>query len=284
MTNTLTNNRQSIASRIQEMVAADEVQLPPLPEVALKIQEVLGADMPDMRELGGLLTQDPAIAAGILRIANSAAFGGLGRIENLTAAVQRIGMRQVGAIVTGLSMKGHFQHPSPVKRQILQTLWDHSITAAFAARAIATRIGSKPERSFLCGLLHDCGSVLALAAADRLEESGEMAEATPALLMELMDGLHAELGYSVICNWNLPEELAVAVRDHHGAPGESDDLVLTVQAADLITQKLGFHLRPDEDLSVVGHPVVQALGLDDLTVATMMIDMEDHLIEMKRLF
>ena len=46
----------------------------------------------------------------------------------------------------------------------------------------------------------------------------------------------------------------------------------------------GFHLHPDPEASVVEHPVIEDLGLDDMAVATLMIDMEDHLEEMKRLF
>lgn len=274
----------SIASRISELVAKEDVQLPPLPEVAMKIQEVLASDAPDMRELGALLTQDPAIAAALLRIANSAAFGGLGRIENLTAAVQRIGTRQVGAIVTGLCLKGHFEHPSPEKREILSILWDHSVTSAFAAREIAHRISANAERAFLCGLLHDCGKVLVLAAVDHMEREESADAASRELMAELMEELHGELGYSVLLAWNFPVEVAEIARRHGNVSERADDLLLCVQAANLITRKLGFHLDPDEELPIIGDPVIQALGLDDLTVATMMIDMEDHLREMKKLF
>lgn len=249
----------------------------------MRVQEVLNSPSINMRELGSLLTRDPAIVAALLRLANSAAFGGLGRIERLPTAVQRIGLKQVGAIVTALGLKSHFEHPSPEKKALLGTLWDHSVTSAFAARSIARRVGANQERAFLGGLLHDCGKVLVLAAADRIEEDGLGFEASPELLMELMDQLHAELGYGVLMSWNLPEELAVVARDHSDFVDDADPLLLCVQAANLITRKLGFHLQPDESITLVGHPVMDDLGLDDLTIATMMIDMEDHLVEMKAL-
>ena len=275
---------RSLASRITELVENDAVQLPPLPEVAMRVQEVLNSPSINMRELGSLLTRDPAIVAALLRLANSAAFGGLGRIEKLPVAVQRIGLRQVGAIVTALGLKEHFEHPSPEKRAILEVLWDHSVTSAFAARAIARRVGENQERAFLGGLLHDCGKILVLVALDRVEEEGLGFEPSRDLMIELMNELHGELGRGVLARWNLPDELAQVAASHDSYVEDADALLLSVQAANMITKKLGFHLEPDDTITLVGHPVMADLGLDDLTIATLMIDMEDHLAEMRAMF
>lgn len=284
MTDAVEETTGSLASQIRELVEADEVQLPPLPEVAVRVQEILSSDHADMRELDRLLSEDPAIVAALLRLANSAAFGGLRQVETLSMALQRIGLRQVGAIVTGLSLKGHFGQGTGIKKELLGVLWDHSVTTAFAARAIARQIDLDAEKSFLAGLLHDCGMVLVLTAVARLEETGVVSSPTRELLVELMDELHAELGHSVLTNWNLPEDIAKVALHHEEAADESDELTLSVQAADLITRKLGFHLNPDETVSVVEDPVMESLGMDDLTVATLMVDMEDHLLEMRKLF
>ena len=284
MTHAVSSQGTSVADQIRALVAADEVKMAPLPEVAIRVQELLGGDGGSMRELSELLSQDPAIVASLLRLANSASYGGLGRIENLNAAVQRIGLREVGAIVTGMSLKSHFKQATGEKLTILETLWDHSVTTAFAARLIARRMGERAEMAFLAGLLHDCGKVLVLTAVDHLEARGLNVTLTTSALHELMTELHAELGYDVLTSWGLPEDVAeVALRHPEFEPG-GEDLLLAVQAANLITQKLGFHLYPDPDLDILDQPVIDELGLDDVTVATMMIDMEDHLEEMRSLF
>ncbi len=284
MENTVVETGTSLAAKVHELVASDSVQLPPLPEVAVKAREMLSSENMQAGALGDLLAQDAAIVASLLRLANSAAFGGLGRVESLSTAMQRIGFRQVGAIVTGLSLKGHFDHPSPEKRALLGILWDHSVTSAFAARSIAARIGVDGERAFLSGLLHDCGKVLVLRAVDHLEEGVLDFEVTEDLVRELMEALHAELGHRVLTDWNLPEEICEVALNHGRFQAKGDDLMLCVQAANLITCRLGFHLNPDPELVVVEDPIIEDLGLDDLTLATLMVDMEDHLTEMKNLF
>jgi putative nucleotidyltransferase with HDIG domain len=265
-------------------VEAEEVQLPPLPEVAVKVQEIISSEFADTRELDRLLSEDPAIVAALLRLANSAAFGGLRQVESLSMAVQRIGLRQVGAIVTGLSVKNHFRQGEGVKRDLMEVIWDHAVTCAFAARTIAREIGFESEKAFLAGLLHDCGMVLVLNAVAHMEDEGENISDSRDFLIDLMDQLHVDLGHRVLTDWNLPSEVADVALRHEEEPTPGDDLLLCVQASDLITQKLGFHLHPEEETPIVDHPVMDNLGLDDLAVATLMVDMEDHLLEMKELF
>jgi putative nucleotidyltransferase with HDIG domain len=284
MNHLLVDQAESLGTRILELVEAEEVQLPPLPEIALKAQEILSSEMAETRELDRLLSQDPGIAAALLRLANSTAFGARGTVESLSVAIQRIGLRQVGAMVTGLSVKTQFQNGAGVKRQLLEILWDHSVTSAFAARTIAKEIGLDPEAAFLAGLLHDCGMVLVLAGVAHVEKEDGQPSAERDSLVALMEELHGELGYKVLNSWNLPEEIAYVALHHEDEAVHDDDLLLTVKASDLITKKLGFHLDPDEETSLVEHPVMENLGLDDLAVATLMVDMEDHLLEMRALF
>lgn len=273
-----------IASRINALIMTGDVQLPALPEVAIRAQEILSSEELDTRELGELLTGDPAIAAALLRLANSAHFGGMQEVGTVLGAVQRIGMREVGAIVTGLSLRSQFDHPQPDKKALLQSLWDHSVTTAFAAQALAFRVGVDEEHAFLGGLLHDCGKVLVLSCVDRLETDGCDFEPSRELILELMTRLHCDLGCHLLVSWNIPGDLATVARDHQVRIPGASDLLLCVQAANHITRKLGYHLSPDPELNLSGLPVIEDLGISDIELATLMIDMEDHLEEMKSLF
>ena len=66
--------------------------------------------------------------------------------------------------------------------------------------------------------------------------------ATRPVLMELMLQLHADLGATMLADWNIEAEIADVARDHETRVEEASDLLLAVQAANLITQKLSFHL------------------------------------------
>lgn len=275
---------QSLAQHIIDLIDADQVPLPSLPAIVVKAQQLLASDSVSPAALSNLLSQDAAMVAALMRIANSATFGGLGRVDSLNAAIQRIGQTQVGAIVTGIGLKDQYDHRDPVRAKTLRALWTHSVTSAFAARTIAHKIGINVERAFLAGLLHDCGKPLVLSAMDVLRKKGKFRSVTPVVMCELTRSLHTLLGNRVLVSWSFPDEVAQAALLHHEPALPGQDMVLLVQAANLITRRLGYHPEPDPETTVVDHPVIAELGLSDVQVAALMVDMELYLEEMQRLF
>jgi HD-like signal output (HDOD) protein len=238
----------------------------------------------DAKQVADLVRSDPAVAASLLRIANSAVFGGLQKVTDLKQAIARLGLRQVNGIVTALQVKGNFTHDSAGKRDILHALWDHSVASAFAARRLAQRLEVDAEEAFLAGLLHDAGRLLVLKAIDRFESELD-APPTRAVLDELMEVLHARLGYTALSRWKIPESCARIALRHEEFPKDDDEPLLScIQAADLITAKLGFHLKPAPDVDLLHQEAVARLGLSDMDLATLMVDLEDELEEVRKLF
>jgi len=71
---------------------------------------------------------------------------------------------------------------------------------------------------------------------------------------------------------------------HHDDSGtNADGLTLRVQAADLITKKIGIHPEPDPNLVLEDMPVIERLGLTELEIAALMVDLEDEIANLQRL-
>jgi HD-like signal output (HDOD) protein len=267
----------SLAHQIQAAVANGELTLPPLPEVASRLMQLLKNEKAaDPRTVSELIANEPAITAAILRLANSAAFGGLRRVDALDQAIARLGMRQVGSLVTAITHKGHFAAGHPEKVRVLHALWDHSVASAMAARHLAGLGGDDRSEAFLAGLLHDVGKLLVLKAVDQLEKRGGD-RFTPIVIDELMGMLHGQLGHGVLVAWNFPEPISRVALRHHEPPALDDLLLLRVQAANAIARKLGLHPHPDPDLDLLEEPAIEALRLDDLELASLMVEVEDEI-------
>jgi HD-like signal output (HDOD) protein len=272
-----------LADRIVEAVERDEVQIPPLPELTIRLGELLSRDDVDARQVADLVRSDPAVAASLLRIANSAVFGGLHKVTELRQAIARLGLRQVHGIVTALQIKGNFTHDSRGKSEILHVIWDHSVATAFAARRLAQRMELDGEEAFLAGLLHDTGRLLVLKAIDKLESELDAPPTRP-VVDELMDMLHPRLGHAALSRWQIPESIARIALHHEEPPREGDPLLLCIQAADLVTAKLGFNLTPAPEIDLLQEDSVARLELSDIEIATLMVDLEDELEEIRKLF
>ena len=109
-----------VVQHLIDLVDNDELVLPTLPEVALRIREA--ANDPDVspRELSSLLGSDPAISARLIRIANSPLMRSMQRIDTLPHAISRLGVSYSCNLAVGLAMAQMFQATNEVIDERLQ--------------------------------------------------------------------------------------------------------------------------------------------------------------------
>jgi putative nucleotidyltransferase with HDIG domain len=276
---------QSLTVKIKRTIESKRISLPPLPEIITRLQDVLSdEDNASSKKVAYLVRTEPAVVATLLKLANSAAFGGLHRISDLSQAIARLGFRQVTSVVTTLIHRGYFQTRDPLKASMLQTLWGHALATALASKHLAELTGAETEESYVAGLLHDTGKLLVLRGLDHLEKAGKAPQITRAVLDELMDVLHTELGQQTLRSWNLPEPICnVALRHHDERLKLSESLILRVQAADAISKKIGEHLNPMPDLDLLELHAIEQMNLTDVELAGLIVDIEDRLAEIRRL-
>lgn len=269
---------QPIVSRVRDAVRRGELTLPPLPAVATRVLEMLqDEDHLELRKLQATIQSDGAMAASILRMANSAAFGGLQEISDLDRAISRLGLQQVASVVVALTAKSRFKSSDANQAKLLQALWDHALVTALAAKRLTALHGGETENAFLAGLLHDVGKLLVLKFADDCDGSTpDKTPVTPFVMDELMTAVHAEMGYETLKSWKIPEVIArVALLHHHPEPAAEDHLLIRVQAANMISRKMGAHPQPQPDLNLMEVQSIERLNLTDLELAVLQTDLED---------
>jgi putative nucleotidyltransferase with HDIG domain len=276
----------SLASRIEAEIRAGRVELPVLPEAAARIREITARDG-GAREIVTVIEREQSLAAAILRYANSVAYAGLREITDLQQAVTRLGLATVEQTVLALSAKGAFAAKDRVDEEIYRQLWTHSVTTAFAARRLAPRTpGLNSETVFLAGLLHDIGKVVVLRCIGALRRRDpERFSFERSTVLEFFDGLHCKVGDHLCRAWNLPAEIREVARRHHEPNlGPADALIAVIQLASQVAAKLGASLHPDPDISLLGTQGAAILRLDDVRVATLLVDVEDDVSRMHDVF
>ena len=274
----------SIVSRVQELIASGEFQLPPVPELALRLRTALEDDSTDRRQIVELISAEPAVAATLLRTANCEALG-FRATSDLSQAISRLGLKQVQAIVTAVLVQGQFEADTDSTRNTTKTLWDHAIASATVAKHLAKRESYSPDDAFLSGLLHGIGRLLVLRALDRLGQVDTELALTPAAVDELVEALQYELGFSTLWSWNFTEDICEAARALN--PEEANPtgtISRIVRAADLIAQKLGMHPRPDPDVELLDDATIQSFDIGEEDMAALLVDLEREIDEVKSAF
>jgi HD-like signal output (HDOD) protein len=185
-------------------------ELVSLPDVYLRLQQLIQSDTASLDQVAEVLTLDPSLVARLLRIANSALYNFPSSIDTVTRAVTLLGVRQVHDLVLASSVVRSFAGLGNAVLD-MNTFWYRSVQCGILARTLAEGAGMRDcESLFVRGLLHDLGHLVlyhhypeqcraALAAAN--DDYAALPAAEQRLIGCDANSLTAEL----MSEWKLPE-------------------------------------------------------------------------------
>ena len=247
---------------LKARLVADAVDLPSLPEIALRIRHALAADDVDTEQIIRLIGMEPALATRLLRTANCALFyRGAKPVTNLRMAVTRLGYRMVRIVSVSLAAQQVFiGYAVESLRPYLEEIWRHSIRVAALGYLLAKRSGiGDAEEAFLAGLLHEVGKLyILMQAKDRMELFK-----SEAAFASIMAERHADIGHAIISAWEFSEDLATAIGEHEFCGlecGDQPSLTEMLAVANFLANRMESGLNEDEMFENL--PDFGALALD----------------------
>ncbi len=265
------------AQQIVTKALAKIGEIATLPEVTLRIINIVEDPHSTARDLHAIIKHDPPLTAKILKVVNSAFYGLPGQIGSVDRAIVLLGLRAVKNIAIATSVTRLFNGVRPVSGFDPKELWRHCVAVGVASRLIFQKKSKGlAEEAFLAGLIHDIGIIVAFQAfADRFGE----------VLARVQDGNttwcqaeaeifgvdHQMLGTGLALKWKFPMGLRAAIGYHHAPDRVSEDnrsMACAVHLADLIAceDRMGFCMTIREDEAMVTPQLLEMLGLteDDL--------------------
>ncbi|RJQ46188.1 MAG: HDOD domain-containing protein [Nitrospiraceae bacterium] len=215
--------------------------LPTLPVVAQEILMLLDDDLVSINKLENIIENDPAIAARILSLANSA-FWKTAPVRTLGEAIFRIGFNGVRYLAVGISLMTLFD--AGKNKVAYQKIYNHSVAAGFVSKMLSEHLRTGiSDEIWISGMLHDLGiMVLNRYFSDSYSKVLKMLENGTPLLeaeREALDFTHAEIGSWLAEEWNLPGTTIQATLYHHepSAAVEYVGHVAVVHIADYLTAR-----------------------------------------------
>jgi len=258
---------QSSASTIDRIEQAliqkldkGDVELPLLPQVASQVMALASDATADAAKLSSLIHQDQALAAHVLRIANSPAYMPRSPVVSLQHAVAMLGINLLSEIAFTASLKtGAFQVPG--HEDHVKLLWRHSLASGAFGKEVARMRRVNVETAYLCGLLHGIGKPVVLRTVANLGK--ELNTPIDKAMMELLlKGYHPRVGSLIAEKWELPKQVAEAIAyytDYDHAAAFKQECMLTCVADCLATHLLAPDWLSEEELRE--HPVFADLNL-----------------------
>jgi HD-like signal output (HDOD) protein len=230
---------------LADLVARGDLVIPPYPAAALRLRRIVETDNFGLSEVADAASADPALAAALLRVANSALYQSSGGavVTTLGRAVHRLGARSVAAIATAAAVSATANAPGPLI-DVKYRVWRHSVTCALACQRFADRATVDPDEAFLAGLLHGFGRSVAVACLERVLPSLPQKQMSLLEWMQAAEPHRGELARAVAKQWQLPEPLVQAVAGENAST--SQPMSALVAFADRLAAAIDRGLSSDE--------------------------------------
>lgn len=202
---------EKISQAIIHAIDKDQLVLPTMPEMALRVREVAEDADASIGQLAKVISSDAALTARIIKVANNPLFRAPREIEDVNMALSRLGMQYTCNIATGLAMEQMFQATSDIVDKRMREVWSKSSEIAGICHVFCKHYTKlRPDQAALAGLVFQIGVLPILSYA----------EDNPALLRDSMtldsviEAAHPVIGAKILTAWEFPLELQQVPINH----------------------------------------------------------------------
>lgn len=242
-----------------------EIELPSMPNLLFKIRQSLYEKDNSAAEIGQMMYLDPALAARVIRIANSSMYTGQQPVNDCQSAISRMGISVVQNLVTGIVLRNAYSFKkNPKAQKLVKQAWQQSCRVGALSHVLAgVTVGVRPDKAMLAGLIHNIGVLPLLNYILQFPE----VDINPKLLNQIISGYQGKLGTMLLTKWQFDPEY-LYIPELTGQPAydsDSDEATLTdvvvVARMHLMADKME-HDKFVERLSVM--PSYQKMSISKL--------------------
>lgn len=202
-----------VRDKMQQKELRSQV-VPRLPMIIPKLLRSLRDPNSSARDYVKIINKDPAMSAAVVKLANSAYFNPSDtHIGNIERAVVKLGISGLRSVLSAAVMQPIIQQDSPYHSQTGKRLWHHSLMCAVACEQIAESRGLEPFKVYLLGLVHDIGKIALYGSLCKEFQLNGDQQPSQAAFLPLMRSQSAYISYCIAQDWQLPEELILALQE-----------------------------------------------------------------------
>ncbi|MHB1116788.1 HDOD domain-containing protein [Sideroxydans sp.] len=224
-----TQETSPVLERLFAAIENDEIRLPAMPDLALKIQNMLDDMNVSTQQIVAIVATDPVLSSQIIKTANSALYAGKPQVDTLMAAVSRIGYKMLRNIIITFSMNKMSNATHPAVKKHIADFWAHSKEVAAISYVLSKNHRHlNPDQAMMAGLIHDIGTLPLCLHAEKM-----VSNLDEAILDSLSRRFRAIIGNRLLLDWSFPTEITEVVLIHedlHYDPESS-----TISYADVVT-------------------------------------------------
>lgn len=203
---------------IKELLSGKN-RLPSPPAIAIKILETVRKDDFTFKDLAGVIESDPALAARVLKTANSPYYNLSNPVTGIEKSLAILGTHAVKNIALSFVICSEFQCES-YETFDATIFWRNALSSAVAAELTASLVGAPGNDIFITALLHDIGIMVMHGCQPQdyqlvFNSRNERQRPLPEIERMIFGFDHQEVGATLLKSWLLPKDIYEPIRHHH---------------------------------------------------------------------
>ena len=279
--------KESTQQNLEKKILRDVKDLPPMPKVILKAQQMMEDPELDIKGIASLIETDQAIAVKVLRLANSAFYGLSGKVSSIHQAFVVLGYKTLMQILSIASFSTFLGKSLPGYGFDSEDLMRHSLAVALSSKIIAEKIDPNlANEAHTAGLIHDIGKIILDTYISEMKERFsrflENEQRTFLSAEKQIIGFdHAEIAFEICKKWNIPNAMTQAIRYHHcPSSSQKEKLPYILHLADYIAAKIGGGYDSDDLLYQLEEGTMNYLGIQFKDVSTIMSEVMESIAQL----
>lgn len=220
----------------------------PLPQILARAAARARDPASTVEEVAAVLMLDPSIVRTVIGLSNSAYFKRSTKSENLSEAVQRIGVSEILRLVGCSIAREVFRRELVHYRIPPEVFWESAIAAALLMSALARERGGDEEAAYLAGLMREVGMIVIdqVLAAEKNPARWDCYSPVRDWELAVAGRAHPEIGAELLTRWAFAPAICAAVRHQWDADPAGDKLAQSLQLTNLTLERCGcdFSLPP----------------------------------------
>ena len=279
--------KESNRLNLEKKILRDVKDLPPMPKVVLKAQQMMADPDLDVKGVARLIETDQVITIKVLKLANSTYYGLSGKVSSIQHAFVVLGYKTMGQILSIASFSNFMGKSLPGYGFESEDLMRHSLAVALSSKVITEKIGSSlVNEAHTAGLIHDIGKVILdkyiLEKKETFKTFLENEQRTFLSAEKKIIGFdHAEIAFEICKKWNIPNAMTQAIKYHHYPSfSQKDELSYILHLADYIATKSGGGYDSDDLLYQLEEGTMNYLGIGYKDVSTIMAEVIESMAQL----
>jgi len=251
------------------------IDLPVLPRIIDELRQAIDDPNSSPDDIARVLEKDAVITLRLISVVNSPIYRGAEKTLSVRQAVNRLGLKETQSIVFAIANKNLYRTDDKHLMTMMEAMWLHALACAFCAKHIAQVLRfADVEKSFLQGLFHDIGKLLLIHAITKAKSSvgTKTWEKDKSELIAAVQEAHMSMGGAILERWGFQEGFIKVATLHENAKFATgtDEAVLVVHLANMMTRKMGYSLYNDNEIDLSGLESVKTLKISSQDMSMIM--------------